>query len=140
MEKGEPGPPVPSNQPAPDPFDPLSPVQPGSRASTASVRGIEHKFTASIKNTGSKTIAAVHWAYFFVPQDSKDKFAYVFTTKINLPPGKKKELRDQIASVVLPTDQTKGPSMQNRALFKERVVILRLDYADGSSWRSSGQR
>jgi hypothetical protein len=140
MEKGEPGPPVPSNQPAPDPFDPLAPGQPHSRASTVSVRGVNDKFTASIKNTGSKTITAVYWAYFFVPQDSKDAFAYVFTTKINIPPGKTKELRDQVASVVLPTDQTKGPSMQNRALFKERVVILRLDYNDGSSWHSTGHR
>ncbi len=140
MEKGEPGPPGLSNQPAPDPFDPLSPAQPGPRPSTVRIRGVDHKFTALIKNTGSKTIAAVHWAYFFVQQDSKDGFAYVFTTKINIPPGKKKELRDQVSSVVLPTVQTKAPSAYNRALFKERVVILQLDYADGSSWHSSGRQ
>ena len=40
------------------------------------------------KNTGSKTIATVHWAYFFIPQDGRDAFAYIFTTKINIPPGK----------------------------------------------------
>jgi len=133
MEKGDPGP---RNEPGPDPFDPLAPPLPDSRAPGAAVRGVEHKFTALIKNTGSKTIVAVHWAYLLIPQDSKDGFACVFTTKTNIPPGKKMELRDQNRSVVLSTDQ-KAPSTRNRALFKESVVILRLDYADGSSWRSS---
>jgi Tfp pilus assembly protein PilF len=137
MEKGEPGPPVPGNQPAPDPFDPLAPPRPDSGPSATRVRGVDRKFNASIKNTGSKTITAVHWAYFFIPQDSKDGFAYAFTTTINIPPGKVKELRDKVPSSVLPTDQAKAPSTQNRALFKERVVILRLDYTDGSSWHST---
>lgn len=139
-EKGDPGPPLPNNQPGPDPFDPLSPSPPGSRASATSVRGIDYKFTVSIKNTGSKTITTVHWAYFFVPQDGQDAFAYVFTTKINIPLGKETNLRDQVQALFVPAQQGKAPSAANRALFKERVVILRLDYVDGSSWHSSGRR
>ena len=139
-EKGDPGPPLPGNQPAPDPFDPLSPSPPGSRASATSVRGIDYKFTVLIKNTGSKTITTVHWAYFFVPQDGQDAFAYVFTTKVKTPPGKETNLRDEIQALVIPAQRGKAPSAANRALFKERVVILRLDYADGSSWRSSASR
>ena len=140
MEKGESGPPVGSNEAAVDPFDPLAPPPAGSRASSTSVRGVEHKFTASIKNTGSRTITVVHWAYFFTRQDGKDQFAYVFTTKVNITPGKQKELHDQVPSDVLPGNQTRMPTTFTRAQFKERVVILRLDYADGSSWRSSGPR
>jgi Tfp pilus assembly protein PilF len=136
-EKGEPGPPLPGNQPGPDPFDPLSPSRPGSRTSAASVRGVDYKFVALVKNTGSKAITSVHWAYLFVPQKPDEGFVYVFTTKINIPPGKEKHLRDQVPSVVIPANQAKAPSSQNRALFKESVVILRLDYADGSSWHSS---
>jgi Tfp pilus assembly protein PilF len=137
-EKGEPGPALPGNQPSVDPFDPLSPAQPNSRTSTTSLRGIDYKFMASIKNTGSKTITSVQWAYCFVPSNAHDGFAYVFTTKISIPPGKEKNITDQVRSVVIPAGQSKAPSSNNRALFKERVVILRLDYADGSSWRSSG--
>ena len=133
MEKGDPGP-TGSNQDAPDPFDPLAPDPRGSRASSTTIRGIDNNFTASIKNTGSKTIVAVNWAYLLIPQDSKDGSAYVFTTKANIAPGKNKELHDKVAWAVLPA---KAPSAHNRALFKERVVILRLDYADGSSWHSS---
>jgi hypothetical protein len=136
-EKGEPGPPLPTNQPGPDPFDPLSPGRPDSRASTTSLRSIDYKFTASVKNTGSKTITSVQWAYFFVPSDPQEKFAYLFTTKINIPPGKEKNLSDQVPSSVIPANPNKRPSANNRELFKERVVLLRLDYADGSSWQSS---
>jgi len=127
--KTEPGPKLP-------PFDPASPAPSASRPSA---RGVDQKFTALIKNTGSKTITTVQWGYFFVPQDGQDSFAYVFTTKIDIPPGKEKNLRDQIQSVVLPANQSKAPSAHNRALFKERVVILRLEYADGTSWHSSGK-
>lgn len=101
------------------------------------VRGIDQTFTASIKNTGNKTITSVRWAYFFVPEPPAETFAYVFTSKINLPPGKTTNLRDQITSLVLPANVSNAPGAHNRAQFKERVVILRLDYADGTSWQSS---
>lgn len=134
-EKGEPGPPLPGNQPGPDPFDPLSP--PRTNTPGTYIRSIDHKFSASIKNTGTRTIATVHWAYLLYRQDQHDGFAYVFTTKTNLPPGKEKNLQDQ--SPAKSKSQRKEPGAHNRALFKERVVILRLDYMDGSSWRSSGK-
>jgi hypothetical protein len=140
QEKGDPGPPLPSNQPGPDPFDPLSPARPDSPTSTTRLRGVDYKFTASIKNTGSKRITSVHWAYCFVPADPHQGFAYLFTAKIDIPAGKEKNLRDQVSSSVIQANQSKAPSSHNRALFKERVVILRLDYADGSSWHSSGVR
>lgn len=129
-EKGEPGP---ANLP-----DRSSSTLPDGPRSDTRVRGVEQTFTASIRNIGSKTITNVRWAYFFVPEDPKDTSVHVFTTKINIPPGKEKNLRDQITSLVLQTADSKAPGAHNRAQFKERVVILRLDYADGSSWQSSG--
>ena len=134
-EKGEPGP---NNQAGPDPFDPLSPTGPNSSTSTTSLRGVDYKFVALIKNTGSKVITSVQWAYFFVPPDPHEGFVYVFTTRINIPAGKEKNLRDQVPSAVIRASQSKAGASRNRELFKERVVILRLDYADGSSWHSSG--
>ncbi|HXC69225.1 MAG TPA: tetratricopeptide repeat protein [Pyrinomonadaceae bacterium] len=131
-EKGEAGPPTRTPGQA-DPMDPLG--GPEMR-----VRGVDRKFSALLRNTGSKTITNVQWAYFFVPQDEKETLAYLFTTKIEIPPGKEKNLHDQVTSAVLPANESKGLSEHNRALFKERVVIVRLDYADGSSWQSSGHR
>ena len=137
-EKGEPGPPLPGNQPGPDPFDPLSPGRPGSRPPATSLRGFDYKFMASVKNTGSKTITSVQWAYLFVPTNPREGFAYVFTTKVSISPGKDKDLREELPSLVISANGSKLPSAHNRELFKERVVILRLDYADGGSWHSTG--
>jgi tetratricopeptide repeat protein len=139
-EKGEPGPPLPTNQPGPDPFDPLSPARPDSRASATRLRSIDYKFTASIKNSGTKTITSVQWAYFLVPPEPQEKLAYLFTTKINIRPGEQKKLSDQVPSSVISADPSKVPSANNRGLFKEHVVLLRLDYADGSSWQSTASR
>jgi hypothetical protein len=132
-EKGEPG-------PASSVPDPSNTPQAGASNSQRQVRGVEQKFTALIRNTGNKTITNVQWAYFFVPQDPKDVFAYVFTTRTNIAPGKETTLRDQVTSLVLPTGQSKTPTSHNRAQFKERIVILRLNYADGSSWQSTRRR
>jgi tetratricopeptide (TPR) repeat protein len=131
------GDPTGKGQPEPPFMDPMSTALPGSRETATSFTGVDYKFQASIKNTGSKTIAAVHWAYLVYRQNPRDGLAYVFKTKMNLPPGKEKTLRDQVQSIVVPRSQSKVPSMQNRALFEQRVIILRLDYADGSSWQSS---
>jgi tetratricopeptide (TPR) repeat protein len=119
-------------------LDPASTALPVSRGPSTGVKGVDYKFTASIKNTGSKTIVAVHWAYFFFPKDQQDPLAYVFTTKANLAPGREKSLVDQVPSTSIPTGQSKVPTAYNRELFEERFVIIRLDYSDGTSWQSTG--
>jgi lipoprotein NlpI len=136
------GDPTAKDQPGPPPLlDPLGTALPTNRSrSDTVVRGVHYKFSALIKNTGSKTITNVHWAYLLVPPEPEEAFAYVFTTKISIPPGKEKTLRDQLPTRVLPATQTKAPTPKNRGLFKERVVILRLDYSDGSTWKSSTVR
>ena len=130
--KGEPGPSV--------ILDPTGTGLPPSRRPAASTRAVsDYKFTVSIRNTGSKTIVAVQWAYLFEPKDSAHEgLAYLFTTKTNIAPGKEKNLTESLSSAGSPKGPTKMPSKDSRAFFNERIAILRLDYADGSSWQSSG--
>ena len=126
----------------PDPLlDPIGTSFPSNRSKSDTViRGVNYKFSALVRNIGSKTITNVHWGYFLIPPAPDEAFAYVFTTKINIPPGKEKTLRDVLPTRVLPASQTKAPTPKNRGLFKERVVILRLEYSDGSTWKSSTVR
>jgi tetratricopeptide (TPR) repeat protein len=99
---------------------------------------IAYKFSVSIKNTSSKTIIAVKWAYFFDPKDpAREGLAYLFTSKTNISPGKEKTLNDSLNSSSGPKVSTKLPSKHNQALFKERVAILKLDYDDGTFWQSA---
>ncbi len=107
----------------------------GSGSTTQDV--MEYKFSVSIKNTGSKTIAAIRWAYIFEPTDlAHDRLAYLFTTKTNIKPGKEKSLVDSISSTG-PKSATRLPHKNNQAFFNERISILRLEYDDGSSWESA---
>jgi tetratricopeptide (TPR) repeat protein len=130
--KGEPGPAV--------ILDPTGQGLPPSRLPAENTRVVsDYKFTVSIRNTGSKTIVAIQWAYFFDPKDSAhERLAYIFATKTNIAPGKEKNLTDSVSSVGGPKGPTNMPSKHSRAFFNERIAILRLDYADGSSWQSSG--
>lgn len=127
-EKGDPGP-APVREAS-------SRRYPGMNQPRTVATGVNYKFTVLIKNSGGKTIAGVQWAYFFFPKDSADPLAYVITNRTNLPPGKEKTLSEQVPSTHIHVGQGKGPTLHNRALFEERVVILRLDYADGTTWQS----
>ena len=99
---------------------------------------IVYKFSISLKNTGSKTIVSVKWAYFFEPKDmSREGLSYLFITKTNIPPGKDKTLNDSLNPSGGPKISTKLPSKRNQALFNDRVAILKLEYDDGTSWQSA---
>jgi tetratricopeptide (TPR) repeat protein len=112
---------------------------PGARMPTATSRAvIDYKFTAVIKNTGNKTILAVKWGYFFYPKDpAHEALAYTFTSKTNIAPGKEKSLHDSIPAFAQPSGRANMPTKKTRDLFNERIVVLRLDYADGTTWQSS---
>jgi hypothetical protein len=129
--KGEPGPPEVS--------DSSGRGFPATVGSTAGTRDtLEYKFFASIRNTGSKTIVAVKWAYFFEPKElAHERLAYLFMTKTNIKPGKEQTLKDSIPAGS-PKGSIKMPNKNNKALFNERIALLHLEYADGSSWEASG--
>ena len=112
---------------------------PSSRDPVTPTRTVtDYKFTALIKNTGSKTILAVQWGYFFYPKDpAYEPLVHVFMTKTNIAPGKEKSLNDSIPSKGGPAGRAKLPAKDTRSLFTERIAILRLDYADGSTWQGS---
>ena len=128
--KGEPGP--------EEILNPSGITVPVSHASAEHAREfIAYKFTVSMRNTGKKKIVGVKWAYFFDPKDpAREGSAYVFATKTNIEPGKEKTLNDSLNSRSGPRALAKLPSKHNQALFNERVAILRIEYADGTSWQS----
>jgi tetratricopeptide repeat protein len=133
------GDPTAKDQPGPPSLlDPSSTALPASRDGAAQTRGVNYKFTASLRNTGNKTIISVEWAYVFSPKDGHEPVAYGFGTKTNIPPGKEKNLTEEFL-VGISKEHMKLPTKYNRDLFDERVVILRLYYSDGTSWRSLGK-
>ncbi len=130
--------PTAKDQGGPPPLlDPSSSSSTTTRDSSPSVQSVDYKFSASLRNTGSRTITSIHWAYVFYPKDGQRPLAYFFSTKINIAPGKEKTLTEQV-SAETPKDYLKKPTAYSRERFDDRFIVLRLNYSDGSSWKSSG--
>jgi hypothetical protein len=92
-------------------------------------------YRASMKNLSPKAIKEIDWDYVFVDAVTGDELdRRQFTSVQNIGPGKQKEL-----VFTLPTPPTRRISVQaldkkERAGIEERVVVVRVTYADGSVW------
>ena len=93
-------------------------------------------YRASVRNNSTKPIAEIDWDYIFsdaVTGDELDRRQ--FTSVQNIGPGKQKEL-----TFTLTTPPTRRISVysldkKERAGLSERVIIVRVKYADGSVWQ-----
>lgn len=92
-------------------------------------------YRASMKNLSSKAIKEIDWDYVFLDAVTGDELdRRQFTSVQNIGPGKQKEL-----VFTLPTPPTRRISVQaldkkERVGIDERIVVVRVTYADGSVW------
>ncbi len=123
----------------PGPHDQITPIgQPAREPETNTRTVLNYKFAAALKNTGNKTIVGVQWGYVFYPKDpANEPLAFLFSSKTNIAPGKEKAVSDSIPAGGVSGARAKLPTRHNKTLFEEKVVILRLDYSDGSTWLNS---
>ena len=93
-------------------------------------------YKATIKNLGDKAIKAVDWDYIFVDPASETEIGrQQFTSVEKILPGKAKEL---IVTTRKPPTQTISLTALNkneRGSLDGRVIVVRIDYADGTSWQ-----
>lgn len=93
-------------------------------------------YRASMKNASTKTITEIDWDYVFFEEGTGDELdRREFTSVQNIGPGKQKEL-----TFLLPTPPTRRISVHSldkkeRSGIVEKVVIVRVKYADGSVWQ-----
>lgn len=95
-----------------------------------------YRYKVELANKGSKTISVVDWDYFFLDPNTQQVLArHQFTSEEKIKPGKSKEL-----SVLYLTPPVKTVSAGMLAgkepwRFLEQVVVIRIEYADGSIWQ-----
>jgi hypothetical protein len=93
-------------------------------------------YRASMRNASTKAITEIDWDYVFFDEATGDEFdRRQFTSVENIGPGKQKEL-----TFTLPTPPTRRISVhaldkKERFGIGEKVVIVRVKYADGSVWQ-----
>jgi hypothetical protein len=92
-------------------------------------------YRASMKNLSTKQIKEIDWDYVFLDAGTGEELGRrQFTSVQNIGPGKQKDL-----TFTLPTPPTRRVSVyaldkKERLGLTEKVIIVRVTYADGSVW------
>lgn len=98
--------------------------------------GYAYRYKVSVRNTGPKTIKAVDWDYiFFEPGTQTEVGRHQFTSEEKIRPGKNAELDMMILSPPTQTISAEALGKGKGAHFDEAVVLMRIEYADGSVWQ-----
>ena len=93
-------------------------------------------YTVTVKNSGGKAIRAIDWDYIFFDRATETEIGrQQFTSEEKIAPGKTKDL---IVKITKPPTQTISLTALNnneRGSLDGRVILVRIDYADGTSWQ-----
>jgi hypothetical protein len=93
-------------------------------------------YRVKIRNASAKVIEVMFWEYQFIdPSEPKTMARRQFLCGVNIKPDKEKEL--QAFGVFGPSEVLSVESLASKSgnHFQEKVVINRVEYADGTIWQ-----
>lgn len=92
-------------------------------------------YKVSFKNNSTKIIKSLDWDHVFFEAGSKTETTrHQFTTDEKINPGKQKEFKVFSASPPSRTISVQKLNQRERDTVGEAIVIMRIQYADGSVW------
>ncbi len=93
-------------------------------------------YKTTVKNLSDKPIKSIDWDYVFFDSSNETEIGRrEFTSEEKISPGKSKELTVRITKPPTHTISVTALNTGERKSLTERVVIVRIDYADGTSWQ-----
>ena len=93
-------------------------------------------YRVSLKNTGTKTVKAVHWDYVFFDVESQNELGRrQFTSEEKINSGKTAEFRFLIATAPTHTISVNALNGKERTGLGEKIIIVGVEYSDGSVWK-----
>lgn len=93
-------------------------------------------YKATVRNTSAKTVRTVDWDYVFFDKGTANEAGrHRFTSDAKIAPGKSKELSAMIRQPPTRTVSAQSLNEREREGLDERVVIVRVEYDDGTVWR-----
>ena len=95
-----------------------------------------YEYLVKIQNGGKRVVEIVFWEYQFAdPSNPANVSRRQFLCGVNIKPNKEKEL--QAFSLSGPSEVISVGSLANASgnVFQEKVLINRVEYADGSTWQ-----
>ncbi|HEX8160873.1 MAG TPA: hypothetical protein VF538_03170 [Pyrinomonadaceae bacterium] len=95
-----------------------------------------YAYRVRVQNASAKVVEVVFWEYQFIdPANPESVARRQFLCGVNIKPDKEKEL--QAFSSFGPTDVINAarPGDKSENAFREKVLINRVEYKDGSAWQ-----
>jgi len=93
-------------------------------------------YKTTIKNLSDKPIKSIDWDYVFLDRATETEIGRrEFTSEEKISPGKSKELTVTITKPPTQTISVTALNTSERKSLMERVIVVRIDYADGTSWQ-----
>ena len=93
-------------------------------------------YKTTIKNLSDKPIKSIDWDYVFLDRATETEIGRrEFTSEEKISPGKAKELTVTITKPPTQTISVTALNTSERKSLMERVIVVRIDYADGTSWQ-----
>jgi hypothetical protein len=93
-------------------------------------------YRAKVRNAGAKVVEVLFWEYQFAESSNPTNMARrQFLCGVNIKPGKEKELLAFGLSGPSAVISAENLAHKPGALYQEKVVINRVEYADGSIWQ-----
>ena len=93
-------------------------------------------YKTTVKNLSDKPIKSIDWDYVFFDRATESEIGRrEFTSEEKISPGKSKELVVTIARPPTQTVSVTALNTKERDTLIERIVIVRIDYADGTFWQ-----
>jgi hypothetical protein len=95
-----------------------------------------YRYVVKLRNNGSKVIKSIDWDYLFLDPDTGAVVSrHQFTSDDTIKPGKSREIGVLYLIPPVQTVSAKMLSKKKLANFKEQVLLMRIQYSDGSIWQ-----
>jgi hypothetical protein len=94
-------------------------------------------YKTKVKNNHTAAITQIDWDYVFFERDTENEIGrQEFTSDEQVGPGKTKELVVTITSPPTRTISITTLSLEERDRLSEKIVLVRVKYADGHVWQA----
>jgi hypothetical protein len=95
-----------------------------------------YRYKVSLRNEGLKTIKSIDWDYYFVdPVTNQELARHQFTSDETIKPGKSKDISVLYLKAPVKTLDARSLGKKETAALTAQVVIVRLQFSDGSVWQ-----
>jgi hypothetical protein len=94
-------------------------------------------YKTKIKNISTSAITQIDWDYIFYERGSENELGrQQFTSDEHVGPGKTKELTVTMTSPPARTVSITSLNLEEHDRFSEKIIIVRVKYADGRVWQA----